>query len=375
MVQFPPPPANIDWSTVSLVNLPKTNGHVEVRFSTSKQTWGQPQLVEDPYIRVHGLAPGLNYGQQCYEGMKAFRTSGSGGEGGAGAIHIFRPHEHAARIRHSASLVMLPEVPEALFLECVRTAVARNAEFVPPASASGGNGFMYLRPVLFGAGPQLALQPPEEVVFAVYVAPVCTPYHGTGAVDAVVLDGFDRAAPRGTGSGKVGGNYAPVWPHAAKAYRLGFGLTLHLDSETRSLVEEFSTSAFVGLVTEGGKKELFQPDSDNAIRSVTSESLATVAEQEGWTVRREKVPFTGLDRFSQVFAVGTGATAVPVRSVSRPSTSEKYEFAAGEAGQELVNKLLAAQRGSYQVDASWCWEVKEKPGLTHGHSQTNGHSG
>ncbi|KUI71287.1 Putative branched-chain-amino-acid aminotransferase TOXF [Cytospora mali] len=361
---FPPEPANIDWSTVSLVNLPTTNGHVQVHFSTSRQAWGQPQLIKDPYIRVHGLAPGLNYGQQCYEGMKAFRTAGSKET----AIHLFRPHAHAARIRHSASLVMLPEIPEALFLECVRMAVAHNAEFVPPATVADGAGFMYLRPVLFGAGPQLALQPPEDIVFAVYVAPVCTPYHGTGAVDAVVLDDFDRAAPRGTGSGKVGGNYAPVWPHSARAYKQGYGLVLHLDSETRSLVEEFSTSGFIGLVTAGGIRELYQPDTDNAIRSVTSESLATLAEQEGWTVRREKIPFSELGRFSQVYAVGTGATAVPVRSVTRPSTGEKYEFAAEGAGLELVKKLLATQRGLHHVDPSWCWEVREKSEYTNGHS-------
>lgn len=268
---------------MSLANLPKTNGHIEARYSTSKQTWSQPQLVEDPYIRVHGLAPGLNYGQQCYEGMKAFRTADKD------AIHIFRPHEHAARIRHSARMVMLPEIPEALFLECVRMAVARNAEFVPPDTVGGGAGFLYLRPVLFGAGPQIALQPPEEVVFAVYVAPVCSPLHGTDAVAALVLDEFDRAAPRGTGSGKVGGNYAPVWPYSRKAYQAGYPLTLHLDSETRMLVEEFSTSGFIGLVTADGKKELYQPDTANAIRSVTSDSLAVVAEQNGWEVHREKV--------------------------------------------------------------------------------------
>lgn len=245
--------------------------------------WGRPHLVEDPYIRVHGLAPGLNYGQQCYEGMKAFRTMGKD------AIHLFRPHAHAARIRHSAGMVMLPEVPEELFLESVRLAVASNAEFVPPATVGNGAGFMYLRPVLFGAGPGLALQSPEDIILAVYVAPVCSPLHGTGAVDALVLDEFDRAAPRGTGSGKVGGNYAPVWPYSAKAYADGYGLTLHLDSETRSLVEEFSTSGFIGLVTRDGKKELYQPDTTNAIRSITSESLIAVAEKEGWEIHRAKV--------------------------------------------------------------------------------------
>lgn len=218
---FPPEPANLDWSAVNLANLPKTNGHVEVHYSTSKQTWAEPQLVDDPYMRVHGLAPGLNYGQQCYEGLKAFRTKREAHT--TSTIHVFRPQAHSARLRKSAAMVLLPAVPEELFLECVRMAVVANAEFVPPADHPG---FLYLRPVLFGAGMQLLLQPPEEIIFAVYAAPMCSPVHGTAAVDALVLDEFDRAAPRGVGAGKLGGNYAPVWPFSLKAAEAGFGHNL-----------------------------------------------------------------------------------------------------------------------------------------------------
>ncbi|KAF5121799.1 Aminotransferase apf4 [Metarhizium anisopliae] len=99
-------------------------------------------------MSVHGLAPGLNYGQQCYEGLKAFRTNNK-----AHAIHVFRPQAHAARLRNSAAMVLLPEVPDERFPECVRMVAVANAEFVPPAD--NDMGFLYLRPVLFGAGPQL----------------------------------------------------------------------------------------------------------------------------------------------------------------------------------------------------------------------------
>ncbi|RYP42071.1 hypothetical protein DL767_000583 [Monosporascus sp. MG133] len=352
MGAFPPEPADLDWSAVNLANLPKTNGHVEVHYSTLKQTWGEPQLVKDPYMRVHGLAPGLNYGQQCYEGLKAFRTNKE-----AHTIHLFRPQAHAARLRNSAAMVLLPQVPEGLFLECVRMAVVANAEFVPPTE--NDTGFLYLRPVLFGAGPQLLLQPPEDIIFAVYVAPMCSPVHGTSAVDALVLDEFDRAAPRGVGAGKLGGNYAPVWPFSIKAAKAGFAITLHLDSETRSLVEEFSTSGFVGFVTADGKRELYVPETNNAIRSVTSDSLLAVANEQGWKVHRENVPFAGLSRFSQVFAVGTGATAVPVRSITRPATGEKYIFSPDGPGTDLVRKLLEVQRGAHNLDPDWCWIVKD----------------
>ncbi|KZL67688.1 subgroup IV aminotransferase [Colletotrichum tofieldiae] len=342
MGAFPPEPPDLDWSSVTLANLPENNGHVELHYSTSTQTWGEPHLVKDPYMRVYGLAPGLNYGQRCYEGMKAFWVKGE-----ANTIHMFRPHAHAARIRNSAAMVLLPEVPEGLFLECVRMAVAANAEFVPPVQSE--SGFLYLRPVLFGAGPQLMLQPPEHIV----------PYHGTSAVDALVLDDFDRAAPRGVGAGKLGGNYAPVWPYSTKAAEAGFPVILHLDSATRSLVEEFSTSGFVGILAADGRREVWVPDTNNAVPSVTSHSLLAVAKDNGWKVHREKFPFAGLDRFCQVFAVGTGATAVPLRSVSRPATGEKYSFSPEGPGDDLVRKLLEVRRGTYTIDPDWYWVVKD----------------
>lgn len=251
-------------------------------------------MVEDPYIKVHGLSSGLNYGQQVYEGLKAFRTTQN-------SIYIFRPLDHAARLRHSAGMVLLPQVTDDLFLEAIRLAVASNAEFVPPA---GGTGFMYIRPVLFGSGPSMAPAPPEDFTLAVFVAPAGTSYYaGFQGIDAVVVDNFDRSAPRGTGGGKLGGNYAPVWPHQAVAQKSGYALTLHLDSETRNLIEEFSTSGFLGVIpadsgSEGERNQLYVPDTRNAIHSITSDSLVQLAERAGWKICRERVSISGLQRLS-----------------------------------------------------------------------------
>jgi branched-subunit amino acid aminotransferase/4-amino-4-deoxychorismate lyase len=147
---------------------------------------------------VSGLSPGLNYGQQCYEGLKAFRTID-------GRIIIFRPQFHAARMRRSAESVLLCPPPEEVFLECIRRAVVENAEYVPPYES---NAFMYIRPVLFGASTGL-WGVCDESILAVFVHPT-KPQRAEGAVSAVVCDEFDRSAPRGMGSFKVGGNYAPV---------------------------------------------------------------------------------------------------------------------------------------------------------------------
>ena len=121
-----------------------------------------------------------------------------------------------------------------------------------------------------------------------YVLPVGV-YHGFRPVDALVLEDFDRSAPAGTGSAKVGGNYAPVMRWSEKARAEGYGITLHLDSKTRSEIDEFSTSAFIGIKEEGGNYTAVFPDSKCVIKSVTSDSCQELARSFGWKVEVRSV--------------------------------------------------------------------------------------
>ena len=286
-----------DWDNVGF-KVREVNGHIESRYSTTTGQWAEPEWVEDPFLRVHGMAPGLNYGirtpilparvmsadevflgMQCYEGLKAFRSSTDD------AINLFRPGMNAERMQHSASYISVPPVPVEHFLKCCRLAVALNAEFVPPHRTGAA---MYVRPLLFGSSAQLGLNPPEEYTFLVYVLPVGV-YHGVHPVKALILEEFDRAAPEGTGSAKIGGNYAPVLRWSEKAYKEGFGITLHLDSKTRSEIDEFSTSGFIGVKKDGETITLVVPDSKNVIKSVTSDSVCGIAKSFGWKVEARPV--------------------------------------------------------------------------------------
>ena len=125
--------------------------------------WTPLRFVSDNYMRVHGMAPGLNYGQQALEGLKAFRGPGDT------ELTIFRPDAHARRMQHSAAVVSIPQVPLDMFVQACRSAVAYNAAFVPP-HASGG--VAYVRPLLYGSSPHLSMWPPEDYTFCVFVIPV-----------------------------------------------------------------------------------------------------------------------------------------------------------------------------------------------------------
>ncbi|KAL2868782.1 branched-chain amino acid aminotransferase [Aspergillus lucknowensis] len=362
---FPPPPVDtIDWSNVGF-KVREVNGHVESRYSSTTKSWSPPTFVKSPYLPIHGMAPGLNYGQQAYEGLKAFRHPPPTAEGDVDKITIFRPDRNAARLARSVSFISIPPVPESLFLESVELAVAANAEFVPPHETGAA---MYIRPLVFGSSAQLGLSPPDEYTFVVFVMPTGV-YHGVSAVDALILEDFDRAAPEGTGSAKVGGNYAPVLRHSAKAHAEGYGITLHLDSRTRSEIDEFSTSAMIAVKRDKvtGAVTLVQPDSPNVIDSVTAASVCEIGRRWfGFAVEKRRIPYEELPEFEEVMAAGTAAALVPIRSITRRSTDDKFEYEVGgegAGGGEVFGKLLKTLKGIQlgKIEESLGWNHVVRP--------------
>ncbi|KAK5082670.1 hypothetical protein LTR05_006550 [Lithohypha guttulata] len=372
MAAFPPPPVDMDWPNIGFKVWP-VNGHIQSTFdaTTSEPAWSKPKFVASPHLTIHGMAPGLNYGVQCYEGIKAFRAP-------SGDITIFRPDQNAVRMQRSADFICIPPVPTDMFLDAVNLAVAVNAEFVPPANSGQA---MYIRPLLFCSSAQLGLNPGSEYTFVVFVMPTGV-YHGTNAVDALILEDFDRAAPEGTGSAKIGGNYAPVLRHSQKAYKEGFGITLHLDSKTRSEIDEFSTSGFIG-VKQGtdGKTTVVVPDSKNVIKSVTSESACQIAQDVyGYTVERRRITYEELPEFSEIMAAGTAASLVPIKSITMRSRNDKFTFekalpsdgGPGPVCKELLKTLKGIQQGVEKDQFGWNKVVKQPPKGFVGDTEVNG---
>lgn len=303
------------------------------------------------------MAPGLNYGVQCYEGMKAFRQPD-------GNITIFRPDQNALRMQWSAQFISIPPVPEEHFIECVNLAVSMNAEFVPPHETGAA---MYIRPLLFGSSAQLGLNPPDEYTFVVFVMPTGV-YHGVHAVDALILEDFDRSAPEGTGSAKIGGNYAPVLRHSEKARNKGYGITLHLDSKTRSEIDEFSTSGFLGVRKDGDKTTIAIPDSKNVIKSVTAESACQIAKDMfGYNVEKRRIDYSELPQFTEVIAAGTAASLVPIKSITLESNGDKFEYPVNEkldpgpVCSQLLTTLKGIQQGKVKDQFGWNFKVTEAP--------------
>lgn len=261
---------------------------------------------------------------------------------------------------NSASFISIPPVPDSHFLNCVHLATSLNAEFVPPHHSGGA---LYIRPLLLGSSPKVLLEPADEYLFCVFVLPAGV-YHGSHPVDALIMEEFDRAAPHGTGAAKIGGNYAPVMRWASKAKNEGFGITLHLDSQTRTVIDEFSTSGFVGVKEDEGQYTVVVPDSKQVIKSVTSDSVCEIAKSLGWKVECRPISYGELPSFAEVMCAGTAAALLPVKSITMRSKNEKISYRDGsdEYGpiyQKLMRTLQGIQQGKIKDTFGWLDYVGE----------------
>ena len=260
---------DIDWASLGF-GFTDVNCHI--RYTWKNGVWSSPEFVKEPYINMHIGASCLHYGQECFEGIKAFRQK-------SGKIVIFRPDENAKRMYRTAQRCVMPPVPVEMFIDACKKVVAANEEYVPPY---GTGGSMYLRPLLIGTGPQIGVAPADEYTFIVMVMPVGAYYKGgLKPVRAVILDNWDRAAPHGMGDVKVGGNYAASLFAHEKAKHDGWPVELYLDALTHKYVEEFATSNFLGIKEDG---TYVTPDSTSVLPSVTNMSLKQCAADLGWKV-------------------------------------------------------------------------------------------
>lgn len=325
-----------------------------MKFSYKDGAWDEGQLVEgEPYIKVHIAATGLHYGQSCFEGLKAFAQKD-------GSVALFRPDENAKRMQSSGGRTLMPALDTATFVEACRRVTADNLAFVPPY---GSGGALYLRPLLFGSGPRIGLSPADEYVFLVMAMPVGDYYKGGLAtpVKAVVVEGFDRAAPQGVGGVKVAGNYAAdILPNTQNKQK-GFPISLYLDAKTQSYIEEFSTSNFFGIKPDG--KTYVTPASAAVLPSITNKSLMALATAAGLKVEQRAVKVEELADFTEVCACGTAVVITPVGSVTHGAkvytvgAGAGADASVGPVSKQLYSTMRAIQTGEEAGPEGWIVKV------------------
>jgi len=335
--------ANLDWGNIGF-SYRKTNANYVSHWKDG--AWDAGRLTQENTFTISIASPVLHYGQECFEGLKAYRRKN-------GSIGLFRPDLNAERMQDSCRRVLMPEVPQDKFIEAVEMVVKANEEFVPPY---GSGATLYIRPFVIGVGENIGVKPAPEYIFCVFVTPV-GPYFkgGMTPINLVVTD-YDRAAPAGTGAVKVGGNYAAsLMPHELAAHD-GYIDCVYLDPKTHTKIEEVGAANFFGITRDN---VFVTPASPSILPSITKKSLLYIAEHVfGMRVEERDVLIDNLDEFVEAGACGTAAVISPIGSLTHGQDKHVFysETEVGPVTRQLYERLTGMQFGEVDAPAGWIVE-------------------
>ena len=331
----------INWSDLTFGYM-KTDYNVRSYYKNGQ--WSEPQLETSEHINLHIAATCLHYGQEAFEGLKAFRGKDSN-------IRIFRMRENALRLQASCRGILMAELPVEKFEEMVLLAVRENERFVPPY---GSGASLYIRPLLIGSGAQVGVRPAEEYTFLIFVTPV-GPYFKGGfkTTPFVLMREYDRAAPLGTGSIKVGGNYAASLVAGKKAQAMGYSAVFYLDVKEKTYIDECGAANFFGIKNN----TYVTPASTSILPSITNKSLMQLAQDMGMKVECRPVPYQELATFDEAGACGTAAVISPIERIDDLDMNTSYVFSKdgkpGVISTQLYNQLCAIQLGEAEDVHGW----------------------
>ena len=331
----------IDWANLPFGYFP-TDYNVRCAFRDGK--WGPIEISQSETVNIHMAATTLHYGQEVFEGLKAFR-------GADGKIRIFRLEENAKRMRESAKGLLMEPIPVELFEEMCIKAVKLNERFIPPY---GTGASLYIRPLEIGMTPRIGLKEADEYLFIIMVTPV-GPYFKGGFknTNMCIMRQYDRVAPQGTGRWKVGGNYAASLGAGHKAHELGYSAVLYLDPKEKKYLDECGPANFYAI--KDGK--YITPKSDSILPSITNMSLMDIARDMGIEVVQRPIAVEELAECSEAAACGTAAVCSPIGEIDDLDKGIKYVMSKdgkpGPVTTRLYNHLNAIRLGETPDTHGW----------------------
>lgn len=314
--------------------------------------WKPGQLIPFGEVEINPAATCVQFGQQCFEGMKAYKVAQS-------HPALFRPEMNFARLRRSASRLCMPPPISGLFADALHQITDALANFIPGNSGQS----LYLRPTLLGLDPTFAVKGSDRYCFLLIASPSDAYY--TAPIKVMVEREHSRAAKGGTGAEKVGGNYASSLQATGRCNAAGFDQPLWLDAATGKNIEELSGMNFMAVV-DGA---LHTPElSGTILPGVTRSSLFEIARSMGIDVIERTMPVDELlcdiesEKCTELFACGTAAIISPISEIGDTETRQKPRDVAVVA-DKLKEALLGIQEGRAEDTFGWMADASDITGL------------
>lgn len=313
--------------------------------------WGEGVLEANRPIQIQPSAKVLHYGQEIFEGMKAYRVDQA-------RANLFRPERNWQRFNRSAKRMAMPEIPQQLFMEGVYLVTAYSEAIIPAASGQS----LYLRPFMFATEPSLEVTGANQFVYMVIASPSESIHAGTMKV--LIERNDTRAAIGGTGAAKTGGNYAASFASRQRAMALGYHQSLWLDPVNKKNIEELSVMNFFAVI----KGELYTPAlTGSLLEGVTRDSIIHLAQSMGVRVHQQPLNIDELIRqiqstdCSELFCCGTGAILAPISALGEyDGTEYQVKYPDGKLSLVIRERMLGIQECRLEDPDHWVEWIPEE---------------
>lgn len=315
------------------------------------QGWHDPRIVPYGPIALEPSAMCLHYGQEVFEGMKAYY-------GVDGKIRLFRPEENMARLNLSNDRLCIPPIDEAFAVHAVEELVKVDADWIPTEDGTS----LYIRPFIFAVDPHVGVRPAQHLIFCVILSPVGAYYpEGLNPVKIYVEQNYVRAVKGGMGYTKTGGNYAASLKAQEEAHAQGFSQVLWLDGLERKYIEEVGTMNVFFVLGD----EIVTPALQGSILGgITRKSCIDLLRSWGYTVNERTLPLEEVlqaaknGSLKEAFGSGTAAVVSPIgalRCGEETFTINNNEI--GAISQRLYDELTGIQWGKLADPFGWTDEL------------------
>lgn len=316
--------------------------------------WGDAQLKAYGPISLDPAAMVFHYGQEIFEGMKAYVQPD-------GSIALFRPEANGARFMRSAARMALPELPVKDFVSCVEALVQIDSAWVPRKIGES----LYVRPFMIATEVGLGVRPSNKALFAIIATPAAAYFNAAKAVTVWISTEYVRAALGGTGEAKCGGNYAASLLAQQQAAKEGCDQVVWLDAKDRRWVEEMGGMNLYFVKGRGSEATIFTPKlTGTLLPGITRDSVLTVAKDLGYRTEEGMINIdewrdgVASGEISEIFACGTAAVIAPVgQAKSAAGTWVTGDGTPGRITMEIRNQLLGIQHGTLPDKHGWMRKV------------------
>ena len=322
---------------------------------SEKDGWGEPHLMPYGPISLDPATAVFHYGQEIFEGMKAYRQPD-------GSIALFRPTANAKRFINSARRLALPEMPVELFMETVEALVKQDGGWVPSRVGES----LYIRPFMIATEVGLGVRPTNKATYLLIATPAGAYFDPSKAVSVWISTEYVRAAQGGTGEAKCGGNYAASLVAQKAAAKEGCDQVVWIDAKERKWVEEMGGMNLYFVKGKGTDATVITPKlTGTLLPGITRDSILSVAADLGYKV--DEVMLSVDDwrdgvtsgEITEIFACGTAAVVSPVgQAKSAMGTWVTGDGQPGTITMQIRNHLLGIQHGTISDKHNWMSAVK-----------------